>query len=1121
MTSAKQKQITSISLLTVIFLVGGSVLPQDRTARIVGTITDVSGAVIPGVEVIVSNVATEFGRSVVAADNGTYTILALPVGEYRLEAALPGFKREVLTGIILQVGQIVRLDLTLEIGDISEEVTVESLPALVQSESASVSTVIDQQKVHELPLNGRFWMQLATLTPGIMQGTMNDLQSVFQGRTVDTVSGVGLRAEFTSTKLDGIENSTLIEKWSGAVQPSIDSIAEFSVQTSNYGTESGHAGGPVVRVVTKSGTNEYHGTIFEFHRNAALDARNFFDQTGDTAPLVQNQFGGAIGGPIVKNKAFFFFNYEGVRIRRGSERLTLVPTQQEKAGDFSGQATIFDPATIREDPGNPGTFIADPFPGNVIPQSRMDPVAVDVLTFYPSPNLSGDPTNNFFKALSNPDDSDQYNVRIDYTAGDKDEFFFRGTIQDRENIGESIFEKDVGGSDREIRGRSAVIGWTRVFSPNVINEFRFGVTRSVFNNRKQNSNNDRIQELSFAEDAFAGTTDPALLKGFPSFNISGMESINEAGGARDEYDNQWQWINTVSYTTADHSWEFGVEYTADQFGQSLNAFTLGDYRFNGLFTSVPLAAEPALGHGLPDFLLGISNFKRRATFGVQELTKYFENKNFAFSISDRWHVSPGLSLTLGIRYWVSQAAKENNGLVSNFDLASGLYLFADTPRINEFLDSIDSESGNTVADEVPFIFSRNGPTNLHETDKNNWQPTIGFAWRPFGDNRTVVRSAYSVYHIANHKREILAAGVENPPFFSLASFSSDPVFPTLDPLVEGVPLAGIATAWKDLSIFMAARNLVNPYIQQWNLGIQTQLGNDFVVSGQYVGNKGVHLDVINNENQAFPPAAGDLDPREPFPGQFRVNMQSSRGDSQYHGGLFSAEKRYSQGSMFLFSYTLGKVIGDKSTVWPGGRNDSVFVQNREDFRAEKSRLAMDIRHLLSFSYSYELPFGRNQKFGAGVSGLLNGLIGGWQINGIVSAHTGDPFTIGGGAITNTGAASARPDRVCDGILSSGRTLERDFDTSCFEAPPSFTFGNAGRNIVEHHGLANWDFSITKKTPVSTLGEAGNIEFRAEFFNLTNTPPLGTAGRSFGRTGFGVISSAGFAREIQLSLRISF
>jgi hypothetical protein len=1097
-----------LSTAIFIVLVLSDVLEaQTPLATLVGTLRDSSGGVITGATVTVRHLASGAVRQTHTTESGDYTFVSLPVGEYQIDAEQPGFQHSKIVGIVLQVNQTARVDIALKVGEISDTLTVEEQAPLVRSEEASVGTVVDNAKVTTLPLNGRNFRQLAMLSPGVLGADPNG----YNGE--EMIVGAGLRGELSSTRLDGIENSSIQEKYAGVVTPSVEAIEEFRVETGNYQADHGSLGGVVINASIKAGTNSFRGSIYEFLRNDKLDARSLFDNPNTPQPpLRQNQFGVAVGGPVIKNKTFFFFNYEGFRIRRSSTLRGRVPTDAEKAGNYSGQATIYDPATTAPDPANPGGYVRQPFPGNQIPSARFDPMYNIAQKYWPAPNNPAGGVNfNYLRVASRPDDTDQYHIRIDHRLTSRDSFFARYSRQDREIYTPSLLP-DAGGNYNSFEGRNGVVSHTHTFGPNILNEAKFGYTRSVKVGVSQNSDKIGVGEGGvFPIGGFQGVSE-VFRMGFPSFQVSGMSAVSESA-TYPLIDTRFQWLDTFSWVTSKHTLRMGGEFTfLQENAGSGGSFPRGSWDFSGQYTSLPLASTAALLHGLPDFQLGLSSAQRLTTALVPEFWRYFRRRTFAAFLNDSWKVSPSLTLELGLRYSILPGASELHGYLSNFDLATGEVIFPE--QLSPLLDSLEPN--------LPFKYRRNGPNRLHETDSNNLAPRFGFAYRPFGSNNTVVRGGYGLYYGQGTTREPTSGTAESPPAQVYRNLFGDPVAPNLNPLYVGLPSivgADVRNAFTGATLWGADPNWQDPLIQQWNLSVQRSLPFSTAFELSYVGNKANHLEFLQEDNQPTPLGPGDPRLRMPYLPWNRINLVHSRGNSTYHGFLSKLEKRYSHGLGFIWSYALGKAIGDRSSSWTSGASDGVAAMDSRNVWLEKGRLAYDVRQAMSLGYTYELPFGPGKPY-VNYHGVAGKILGGWQMAGIVTLQTGHPFTVYGGAILNIpNRTDPRTNRLRDGNLpSSQRKIERWFDVSAFAPPAPYTFGNAGRNIIDGPGHRNLDFSLLKSTQIT---ETHRLEFRFEVFNFTNTPPLMRPNNNITAPTAGQITSAGPGREIQIALKYAF
>lgn len=1061
-----------MALLAVLMLglVPAAAWAQSFRGTILGTVRDATGAVLPGVTITVTNVATNISRTSVTESGGNYVVPELGVGTYTVTAELQGFKKEIVAGLQLQVDQRLRADVRMTVGQISETIEVTGETPLVATDSSTVGTVIDNLKVVELPLNGRQFLQLNLLVPGAAPGVFGSQLSTQGG----SISVNGMREAGNNFLLDGIDNNDLaINLFS--ISPSVDAIEEFKVQSATYSAEYGKQAGAQINVTTKSGTNELHGTVFEFFRDDALDARNFFDDPSQRKPpFRRNQFGGSAGGPLIRNQTFWFANYDGTRISKAITNAARIPSLGERTGDFSQ---------------SPGVTIRDPltgqaFPGNQIPPDRINEVGRAVAALYPTPNL-GDPRRNFVSSPAMRRDIDQFTVRIDHKLGDSDHVFGRYTLNDDPRFDTfEPFTKRINGTEvpgfgafTENRQQLAGIGWTRILSSKLFNELRVGYNRfrgAIF---QENIRNDVTSRLGIRN-----TSTVPLDFGTPHFLISGFSNLGEATNLpQNRRDNTYEVKNSLSYTTGSHALKGGVEFREFQNYILFDTVARGQFNFTGAFT----------GNSVADLLLGVPF---QATLNVPDgglnASNVIYQRFFGFGgfFQDDWKVGSNLTLNLGVRYGVNEPIKEKRNRLSKFSLEQSKLAIA----------------------------GRDGQGDaLYDWDTNNFAPRVGFAWTPFDTTRTVIRGGYGMFYDTKLTNNFTGMSL-NIPFRTLYLFANDPSRAPGFSLSNLFPADPASSALVPLpSPNGVLQNYPDGYSQQWSLNAQRELWADLVVEIGYVGSKGTNLDRTYNPNQPRP-GPGAVQPRRPFPQFGNMSYRIAEASSIYHSAQFRVEKRYSHGLTFLGSYTFGKAI-DNASLWNAGAQDS------NNLDGERGLADFDVRHRFSYSFSWELPFGRERAHLANLSPVAEAILGGWQLSGIVFLQTGQPLTpIIPTDRANIGSTGQRPDLIGDPNLPrSERDPSRWFNSAAFRDPAPFTFGNAGRNIIEGPGVNNVDLSVMKNF---RFGSERRLQFRAEFFNVFNRPnfdPPTGGNLNVLSPSAGVITSAKDSRQIQLGLKLYF
>ena len=1096
---------------------------QVNNASVTGLVTDAAGAVVPNASVTLRNRATSVETSATTDSSGYYTFASVPVGVYSVTFELQGFKRVVIDEVKLEVGQKARVDAAFEVGAVTETVTVTSV-TLLTTQEATTGGVIENRMVEQLPLSGRNWDDLISLVPGVQVDRYTEEGGGTANGRTGGANVHGVRSLQNNFVLDGVDNNSISENvqelTTQVARPSVDSIQEFKVSTNPYSAENGRSPGALVSVVTKSGTNAFHGTLYEFHRNRVFDANNFFNnRAGARKPQnIQNQFGGNIGGPVVRNQAFFFFNYEGTRIRKGVTRLGNVPLANEIRGDFSNAAAVANRipggayATLFDRVGDcralvPSAFNANgSFINNQIPAQCLDPLAQRVLALLPGPNVvpgSGPLNlNNFIRNPGITDDTDSYTGRFDWQQSAKNSFFVRYTLSDRFRYVPGIFGGVVDGTGSSANGRlnmkgqSAAVGWTHIISSRLINEFRLGWGRN---------NSLAVQDPfglnTLAELGVLGVPDSPLYSGgLPGLSISARGGTTLPGGQsgfdrlgspdflpKSQRTNQFQWTDTVSLTQGAHQLKFGGDVRGPMRNIYLDVPSLrGTLNFDGNRTGV----------GLADFLLGYPSGAQLANPQVVDSRL----KMFSGFIQDDWKASRRLTLNVGLRY----------------DYATWPYEGADR------LANLNPETGQ-VFTPANSPFGR----SLIRPDKNNFAPRVGLAYQL--DDATVVRSGYGRFYMLFERAGSEDQLALNLPFLVQNNVTAANNNSTANNirLRTGFNLSLNPASVDPRLVRLRAINpeAVMPSIDQWNIGIQRRLYGNLVATADYVGTKGTHLSVLRNLNQQLFNAAGVGTGVIPYPSLGPIEYRDNGGNSNYHGGELTLEKRFSRGFSFRTAYTYSKSIDYAQEHLAAGGTGS-FTQNARDLRERRGPSDFDVRHRFVGSYIYELPFGKGRSYLQ--NGALAHVVGGWRLSGLANVRSGRPFTVAAngnstalGGARGGGLVGAFADCLRDGSLSSGeRTIDRWFDPTAYAAPTPARLGTCGRNTLRGPNITNFDVAVART--FDYFGEGRNLEFRWEVFNVFNTPQFGLPDRNISGTSAGRISTlAGDPRVMQFALKFNY
>ena len=1183
MLEAFRNRAVRVSLLLMLLLGSAAVLlAQTPTAQITGRVTDATDAVIPGAEVSVRNTGTGTTRQTVANDTGNYTIPLLDPGSYEVTVTQDGFRPISQRGLTLNVGQAARIDFVMEVGAVTETIEITAAAPLVDSERSALGSVVENRSVVNLPLNGRETTTLALLVAGVVPGPNTGGTS---GRNPAVLFINGGRGNTSDILADGI--SLTMPEFNPSLQvplvPQVDVIQEFKVHTNSLAAEFGRSGGGILDFVYKSGTNQYHGTVFEFLRNSKLDANDFFGnaQGEKLGGFSRSQFGGTIGGPIIRDRLFFFGSYEGNRsATQGSSTLT-VPTAAERIGDFSQTrrnsggscqaVNIYDPYTTTAAPG--GGFVREQYANNMIPQSALDPVAARTVTYYPIANVAGNPctgAQNFFSSGSSRGVTDQPAIRVDYNPGSNDRLFVRWDRRMSRGTGRDAYgtkgRTNNPKANAESFGESAAISYVRTLSPTWLGEFRTGLARnrsaSAGTGAGENEAGDDFDMRSAlgwtgAAGNFIDQLDAPLA--FPRISPTGYSQLgtgqqawNKGGGT------SIQFAGTMTKISGAHTIKFGTDYRVLQHYGPNAFFASGAYDFTPAFTQGPnpTRAGTLVGNGLASLLSGLGT--GRAQTNPRLLVS---NHYLAMFIQDDWRVTPKLVLNLGVRYDREDGRSERHDRLSYFDFDSPSPLAAMVP-------SLPNLHGG-----LAFVGVDGNPHQQFDTDGNNFGPRAGLAYSIRED--TVLRIGYGIMYDPFIGRAVSSGagylGFNTPTTWVSSLDGITPFRSFRDPFPGGlIPSPGSSLGLMTLvgeaigSDGSAGRdgafdrqNVVG-YIQQWNVTIQKGLPGNMSLELGYTGNKGTKLaDGGGFQLNQLTPAQMALGNQllqsvpNPFFGviqdgplkeatttvgqllreypQFTnvINYRPSAASSIYHAFQLQLSKRFSQDLQFVVAYTNGKAIDDSSNAvdFRGDLGGSGRHQNVYDRGADRSLSLNDVAQRLAINYVWELPFGRGKKFGAGWGRLTDALLGGWQLNGIVTFQSGQPLIIENSS-NNAGAFSdnQRPNISGDPTLPSNREtdekLARWFDTSVFSQPAAFTFGNAPRVLsTRSDGINETDMSLFKNF---RMWEGVQLQFRAEFFNATNTPRWGLPNQSFGSGNFGrVTSTRGSARQTQFGLKILF
>jgi hypothetical protein len=1064
------------NLYAALLLVGAALCQlyaQTSTSSIVGITKDPSGARVSGASVEIRNIDTNAVRKAESDAKGDFIVPNLAPGLYDITVVKDGFRTLREQRLELQVDQQARLEFKLELGAVSQTMSIEASVPLINTENAVKGDVMVTEEILQMPLISRAATDLAYLTPGVVQNT-----SGVGGASSSPMVVNGARADNSNFIIDGF-NARDPRDASLQVTPPLDSMQEFKMQVSGYSADTGRQAGGVMTMVLKTGGNQLHGALFEYFRNNDLNARNFFD-AGSPSTLRRNQYGANLTGPVYipkvysgKDRTFFMFSWESYRQDSPSPVLSVVPSLAQRNGDFSGLPAIKNPLST---PANA------PFPNNLIPTSLQNPVALKAQAFLPLPNYSNG-SNNFFADAANPSASDSYVAKIDQRIMQTGNLSFKyltnrgSSVTPYGNGGNSGAFGTIGYSHNSLYG----LTYTQPFTPQIINEARFGVSRTIGHYVGAHSGTDYNTQLGVP-----GPSDPSVF-GFPIFTISGYDQIGDPPGWPNTYTSTvYNTSDTLTWVKGTHLIKLGGDILDWNMKEATSTNERGTYQFTGSWTGQPYA----------DFLMGLLNADSRE---VNWSTDYLSNPSYSLFVQDDWKATSRLTLNLGLRYELTYPVTEKYGRLTNFVPALNKLVIASTANIAPGVTFSN-------ASQVETAQQAGLPSSLVKTDDKNFAPRLGFAYRPFGGNRTVMRGGYGIFYGSPGLWINLYSALSAVFPFSVTQTINHTAVPTYLTLTNPFPVPpNLAGASTTVSAFQTP--VLTPYAQNWNFIVEQQLTNEMALEIGYSGSKGTHLARGYNLNEPYDRSAALPLGITPFPQWGTITYYCYCFDSSYNALTVTLRRRFAHNFFYRLNYSYSKSIDDGSELQGGGAGGYAGLQDAQNRSLERGRADLDIPHEVTTSFSWVVPWKQNV------------LIRGWQLAGSGIAHTGTPFTPAvSNANLNLGQAT-RPNRIAKGTLAHPSVSDW-YDLNAFPQVPmgAFTFGNSGRNILDAPGVLAINMALYRNF---TVRETNKLQFRWEVFNALNHTNLSVPVVNVNAPNAGSITSAGGSRQMQVALRYSF
>jgi len=1110
-------------ILFVLFFIGGQLCLAQTSNQgvIVGTVKDETGSVVPAVSIKVTNIETGISRTVQSDESGNYRVDFLPPGSYRIEAEVTGFRKALISQVVVQVSEILRTDINLVIGEISEVVVVSQNDSAINTENSTLGEVISEQIIDNMPLNGREFVELSGLVPGVQTGSVKT--GAVDSKGVAAAFG-GARSSYNSYYVDGADST---DSYFGQLvsSPALDSVKEFRVETSLYSARYGRAGGGVINVVTKSGTNTFSGSLYEYHRNKAFDALPYF-QTADrnaTPPYLYNLFGGTLGGPVFKNKTFFFFSAEFFRQKKPGQLIEgFAPTALERQGNFTQSINGYtqQPVVLVNPYCNPPQTTPGPpycvqptIPSKILPANLINPVGRKLMDLIPEPNYN-DPIFNLRVFRSGEFTKDKYLIKIDHNFKDGSTLNGSYNYGVYNNITPGIIEfADANYYDY---GKTLAIGYTRTITKNLASDTRYNFTWSDNGNKHALSDKNYAAEFGF----WTGTTLKPDVTGFPRVQLytQGNRFMTLGGQGPNIRNNRTSYFKQdFVWVKGNHSLQFGGDYRGQDYGWLYDIHYLGAYYFG--FNDGAAGQNNnyrVTGHTFASLLTGISTYTGYQ-YGDSEIARS-RRDSFALYVQDDWKVTPSLTLNLGVRYDYEPAFGSTDGKFATLNMETGKVVYS-------------KDTDPALLAPITYPYETGGSNKPYRADRLNFAPRFGFAWRPFKNNKTVVRGGYGLIYTSENLYTTGYGSFAAPYSGTFVWQTRAAVRPATDRIDRLVPVdrepyqLPLDVPANPGSMFPTTPDYPTGNVQHWNFGVSREIGAGIVFETSYVGSKGTNLNGISLMQNYSTELYNKV--RANYANWSTVTFRTKGFNSSYHSWQNKLSRRFKNGLSFLAAYTWSHALAEASNDFVDENTD--FDVNLEGVRQSRriwSNADFDTRHRFTFSGVYDLPFGKGRAFGTNWNSFVNGVLGNWRLNSIVTMQSGQPFSVR--------AANGRvPDRICDGNLpSSERTPGRWFDYNCFVQRPATIVvingvnteinlnGNAPPNVIWGPNLVSFDFGLHKEFRFT---ETMKLQLRGEVFNAFNRPNLtGPSINYFIATPSGAsITRQRDNRSIQLGIRFLF